>query len=355
MNKLYLIDENTRLSKGKINEGGYSRNYALMNWLKNNYCDLQIIELKNNKLFRYSKVLWLLLTKKGKTIIFQYPTIGIPLFSSNIFKRIIFNAFIYLLSRPKPNSSVIFDVSDLKFEQSIDLKVNEHLNNIENDEKKLLSAKNVFLIFASENMRNFACQKYDIPYINTDVCINGGTLLEKTDVDISIIDKSKINYVYAGTLNKGRQIEQMLNSFPESSGMHLFLMGTNGEWISSKNKNITYLGSFDDKDAHFFASKCDVGLIPYDENRLYYNIAYPTKLSFYITANIPYISTPVSEVIAVNNNLDGGWLAPISDWNSLFSGLTKLDIMEKKKKVEKKASRFLWDYIFDRNKFIKKD
>jgi hypothetical protein len=36
-------------------------------------------------------------------------------------------------------------------------------------------------------------------------------------------------------------------------------------------------------------ARCDVGLIPYDDSREYYNIAYPTKLSSYIVAGIPFL------------------------------------------------------------------
>lgn len=353
MNNTILIDENTRLSRGIIKEGGYSRNYALMNWLKRNCSDLRILILSDNKIHRYIQVLFTLMKRKGKTIIFQYPTIGVPLFSNNIIKQWIVRIFFYLIRNPVLGSRVIMDVSDLKYEQSIDLEVNRELRNLEVDEARLFGLDNVLFIFASYSMRKYACDKYSIPYENTDVCINGGEPLIKRDIDISMINKEKINFIYAGTLNKGRQIESLIKVFPDSSNIHLYLMGSNGDWIITKQKNITYLGSYEELDAHFFASNCDVGLIPYDNDRLYYNIAYPTKLSFYITAGIPYLSTPVIEVERENKKINGGWLLPITEWGKIFLGTSKDDIKLKKKNIAKNMTNYMWDTIFDNNKFIR--
>ena len=210
----------------------------------------------------------------------------------------------------------------------------------------------IYYIFASENMRDYAIKKFALSTVMTDVCINGGTEVIPCDVPYSLIDQNRINYVYAGTLNKGRQIEKMIESFPDDEHVHLYLLGPMGEWIDKLQNNITYLGALEEKSAHYFVSMCDVGIIPYDETRLYYNIAYPTKLSFYITADIAYLSTPVDEVMKTDKRVQGGWLAPFSEWTDIYLSVTKADIRIKKETIMHISDEYLWDAVLAKNKFI---
>ena len=141
-------------------------------------------------------------------------------------------------------------------------------------------------------------------------------------------------------------------AFPEDENLQLYLMGTGGEWIHPEKKNITCLGSLEEETAHRFVSLCDVGLIPYDETRLYYHLAYPTKLSFYLTAGIPFLSTPVEEIRRAVEGLDGGWLAPVSEWEKRIRSLSREEIGGKRENVLRRQSAFFWETILDRNRWI---
>lgn len=145
----------------------------------------------------------------------------------------------------------------------------------------------------------------------------------------------------------------MIACFPEDEQHHLYLMGPSGQWIQKKKRNITVLGPVEEKAAHRFVSLCDVGLIPYDETRLYYQLAYPTKLSFYLTAGIAFMATPVSEVESVNEHIGAGWLAPISEWGNLIRNCSKEEIRIRKNNAQKAGARYSWDRILSGNRLIR--
>ncbi|MCH5138450.1 hypothetical protein JMF89_14740 [Clostridiaceae bacterium UIB06] len=342
-----------REMNSKIVEGGTARDYAFMNWIKNSINNCKEIPLSPNRVKNIYRIFTALISKRDFNIIFQYPRIGIPIYSS----ASIANLYIELVKFAAKNNNIIFDISDIKYEQVIDLNIN--VNNIE----KIKRFENNFFrlpakfIFAAYSMREYACKKYLLDIENTDVCINGG--IENTYSITSplekYIEKNKINYIYAGTLNKGRQIEEMISNFPNSEKHNLLLLGSEGEWINNYGlpRNIKYLGGIEEKEAHYLASKCDIGLIPYDESKLYYNIAYPTKLSFYITAGIPFLSTAVNEVKRINQKYGIGFTNEISNWSNVINNITLEQIEDIKTKISNIKEEFYWNTIFSKNKFIR--
>lgn len=355
-NNLY-INSLYEVKGSKILEGGMSRDYAFMKWIQNNANNCKEIFLCTNKIKNIYKIFFILLFKKNCNLIFQYPRTGIPTYSSKFLGKVITNLYIKLIKLASKNNSIIFDISDIKYEQLIDLKINvNNIKDIKNFENKFFRLP-VKFIFASYSMRNYACKKYLIDIKNTDVCINGG--IEITyDIKSTLeqnIEKNKINYIYAGTLNKGRQIEEIISNFPDNEKCNLLLLGKDGEWIDDYNlpKNVKYLGVLEEKEAHYLTSKCDVGLIPYDESKLYYNIAYPTKLSFYITAGIPFLSTEVNEVKMINDKYNIGFISKIDNWNNTINNISLEKIEAKKIKISNIKKEFYWNNIFSKNKFIK--
>ena len=352
MHKLVFINPNHRKFSGKVIDGGFSRNCAWESWLLKEKGNLIDVKLKKGKVIHLFQIFVNLLLRKNDTVFFLYPRVGAPLYQKDGVSKVCTKAFFKGIDLANKKNRVVFDIADLKYEQAIDLELaNEDvLPRLHEIEERLFSTKSYF-IFASYQMREYVCRKYNVDYAKTDVCINGGHLL-KDNLSSMSVNTNIVNYVYAGTLNKGRQIEQLISSFPDDEKIHLYLLGTNGEWINSKSKNITYLGALEEGEAQSFVSKCDVGLIPYDNERLYYNIAYPTKLSFYLTAGIPYLSTPVAEVERENIKIDGGWLHPISEWNKQFLSITKNEIKIKKQNVIQNSRNYLWDSIFEKNQFL---
>lgn len=353
MQTVVYINNNARKFEGRVVDGGYARNMAWDRWLRIHVANLREVRLKKGKIFHNLQVYRALLFNRGKTIFLQYPQVGVPLFYTNLLEKMLSGFFFRCLTCAVKRNQVVFDICDLKYEQALDLGYREEVQKypFEEVEKKLLSGGANY-IFASGAMREYACKKYGIPMEQTDVCINGGPSgTENCEVPL-VPDSEKINYVYAGTLDKGRQIEEMIDGFPEDEKYHFYLMGPSGQWIQNQKSNITVLGPVEEKSAHHFVSLCDVGFIPYDETRLYYQLAYPTKLSFYLTAGIAYISTPVNEVKRVDAAVHGGWLLPISEWKNQICR-DSLDVLQKKKEnVQKNRTGYEWDSILTANRFI---
>ncbi len=351
--KIIYINETCRRLDGAVREGGFSRNLAWENWMRKHVADFQEIRLRKGKILHHFQVFLNLLMRRNTTVFFLYPFLGVPVFYLNGADRLLSACFFFCLKICLKHNRVVFDISDLKHEQAIDLElvVKEHPRPYGEIEKKLFSTEALF-IFASHRMRDYACEKYGIPAERTDVCVNGGNAVNRETAVPLKPEQDRINYVYAGTLNKGRQIEELLEAFPEDENLHLYLMGTGGEWIHPEKKNITCLGSLEEETAHRFVSLCDVGLIPYDETRLYYHLAYPTKLSFYLTAGIPFLSTPVEEIRRAVEGMDSGWLAPVSEWEKRIRSLSREEIGGKRENVLRRQSAFFWETILDRNRWI---
>jgi len=339
-NQLYHIG---RSNKKGITEGGFARDQAFFNFFKDSS---KIIKITNNKITNIFKVFSFLLLSNGNKIIMHYPLLGVPVSNKFFLTDIIRKCFLRLIKIASERNSIIFDISDLPIEQArdLELKVNLFYKEIENI---IFNLRNTHYIFASYSMRDYICNKFSINKSQTTVCINGGNEVSDLDKNYSFIINNETNYVYAGTLNKGRQIEKMIDIFKSLDNTNLILMGQDGEWIEDYNinENIKYLGALEEDVAHHIVSLCDMGLIPYDSDRFYYNIAYPTKLSFYITAGIPFLSTGVKEIKNINENFNLGYILDINEWEKFIKNTDLEEISYKKENVNKYKENFLWNDI----------
>lgn len=333
---------------GKVAEGGLARNVAWETMLasQSKTKEFNIGENGNNLLAFF----WTILHARNKTLFFLYPSVGVSLFKDDIKKRIIRSLYLLSLRYSARHNRLVFDVSDLKYEQACDLELSDfNIHTIEDVEKKIMTL-GAYYIFASGEMRKWACKKYNIPHDKTTVCANGSHAISQSG-DAIINDcisfhDDVIYYVYAGTLNKGRNIEKMIEEFPNDPAYCMVLMGMNGEWILEKygqKKNIIYVGALEQTKAHYIVSLCDVGLIPYDDEKEYYNIAYPTKLPFYIMAGIPVLSTPVREVQNILNQYEIGWATTLDHWGKLITHISSNDISTVKQKILTIQPDFTWD------------
>ena len=351
--ELLFINENARAFGKKVTEGGASRSLAWQCYLEAR--GAKILNVPRNRILGSIYVYINLLARKNCKIFFLYPTVGVPVNSKNPMAQKLGLLFLKLCRIAVKSNEIIFDICDLKYEQLKDLGFEfESMDYLQIIERELFSLKAKF-IFASESMMNYAVLKYHIPIENAEYCINGSNPIDEglTTDHLIKIDTNKINCVYAGTLNKGRCIELMIERFPKDKRYQLILMGTGGDWIGqSTDPSITYLGAVEENIAHAVIQKCDIGLIPYDENKEYYNIAYPTKLSFYLSAGIAYLSTPVCEVERIDEMNQFGWREEIEKWDALIRGLRNEDIIKKKEAVNEVKSRFYWEAVLDNNKFL---
>lgn len=348
---MICINDNFRLMPdGKIYEGGLVRNQAIIMWFRNNISDYKEVRLTKGRIKNALKVLYTLIKEKNEKIFFFYPTVGIPIVKNGILGRVSRMIFFVIVNKSIKRNQIYFDICDLKYEQSIDLNIDKEREKAFKQCEKYLFRLSAKYNFASESMKIYAQKKYGIADKQVGTLINGGNLYENTKRDLKI-DTHKINCVYAGTLNRGRQIEEMIKSFPKSECMHLYLLGVNGEWIRERD-NIHYLGKMSEEDAHNFAVQCDLGLIPYDQERLYYNLAYPTKLSFYITAGIPFLGTPVIEIEKIHIKENVGYVYKLEEWGTFLRTVTKEKLLKEKDKIMSIEDNYLWDTVCNENTFL---
>lgn len=338
---MFVINDDYRmLQNGQVKEGGLARNEALIAWVKKNK-NAREIKLDQTRIQNGIKILNMLNRTRNETILMFYPTVGVPILKNGVLGNLCSTLFFRALKKACKNNRIIIDICDLKYEQAIDLDLDkERRETIKEVENKLFGF-DCYYIFASTSMMEYARKKYSIQNEKCFVIDNGSSLVsEQTEFDI---DDRKINLIYSGTLNKGRNISKMLECVSENNNVVLYLCGTGGEWIEN-SKNIRYLGALEEKVAHYIVSQCDLGLIPYDETRQYYHIAYPTKLSFYITAGIPFLSTDVKEVRNIQKKYNIGYISEISNWQDIIANKDKSQINAEKTKARNIQNEFTWDY-----------
>lgn len=333
-----------------ITEGGASRLSAFIKLLSLS-CSSQHIYSKESIVGRLINMLHMfghMLSDKNEVVLIHYSNfpliftqfaLGYPFVS-----RLIGSLINYCAQRNR----LYVEVNDLPFEQAVDLALKSNKMNI--FDSILFSKRNINFIFASKQMSLYVQHKYNIEPERISVIINGSwpiTVRSKSD---SLKEKSsKLRFVYAGTLNKGRQILQMIDIFANLDHT-LTLLGADGAWLTpyiEKNKSISYLGPVPEDVAHKIVSECDVGIIPYDNTLFYYNMCYPTKASFYVTAGITFISSPLHEL--QNHFSDDAVLfCPVEGWRTLLTRSDIFQIVSEKSKIIQSdiADGFSWNIIW---------
>lgn len=330
-------------------EGGSSRNSAIMGEIAKTNCVMHIY-YPTNILSRILKGMCLLtrfLFYKKENIFIHYTALRHlftdHLLSNKYTSHLITSIIKYAGSR----NDIVFEINDLPHEQSKDLEL--PANRLDLFDNQLYRLKNVYFVFASISMKEYVQNKYCLDSAMSSVLINGAPqlLLKKSKIQDQPL--KEINFVYAGSLNKGRQIEQLINIFKDMPH-NLFLLGDGGNWLTTEVvqlKNIKYLGSKTESEALDFVSSCDVGLIPYDDSKFYYNICFPTKASFYICAGIPFLSTNLQELKLHFNN-DVALYAPLSNWGEIIdSTLTHSYIIALSKNVETISANYSWNTLIN--------
>lgn len=342
-----LIKQHYAYTHGTVTEGGGGRTNAIISMLHDAKCAQRIF--KHSTMFSRLKMgcafLWYLSKHKNETIFIHY-AIFASLFTQKITTNQFFlKALFVLLKNIDSRNTLIVEVNDLPFEQAIDLELPR--NHMDRFDSMIFDLKLAKYIFASELMAEYVAIKFHLDPRRCSVLLNGGPpppARVKTDSDSKII-----KFVYAGTLNRGRQIEAMLRVFAGSEHL-LFLLGVGGGWIESEFSlfnNIKYIGALEEKEAHSFVATCDMGVIPYDDSRFYYNICYPTKASFYITAGLPILTTNLNELrrhfdsqSAIFLNLDK-WHLFLAEPDAFYR------IKNMKHQVEKISIKFQWQNLWN--------
>lgn len=347
VSKLYLI---SNLRKD-VREGGMARNLAFQEELLKRNAQVYSFSSMNffYRIWSFVKILFLLLFVRKSTFVILQNTFITYLFPLPLFRYYFLVEFITRILKYSLKRNIIyFEINDLIYEQSKDLKLNVNPNcSIYQD--FIFTISGMKFIFASNKMREYIINKYNIEYKNTQVILNGAPELLNADKIKSeaIKTKSGIKFVYVGTLNRGRQIEELINIF-DNSKHELYLMGSDGEWINVSNKkNVFYIGSFDEYQALKKTSQFDMGVIPYDNTAFYYNLCYPTKNSFYLSSGLPILSTPLEETQNVFKLLheEIAVFAEIKNWKSIIENLDKSQITLLQENVKKIKNKIYWSHI----------
>jgi hypothetical protein len=339
---------------GIVSEGGAVRNDAFYQHFRL-LSNVRIMDLTSTNIFYRIictiKFIFYFSFRRNDYIYMHIAAIFV-LFPTILFQLGMGGLIFKLIGQLSKRHTLHIEVNDLPFEQSRDLQL-PNFSYYSSFQEKLFKLKNVKFDFASYGMRNYVIEKYHLKPDQGQVILNGSDQLMDFDPSIytSLLGKNsnKLKYVYVGTLNKGRQIEDLIRVF-ETSPHELFLLGPGGEWINDTLKsqdieNIRYLGVFSDSMALQISSLCDVGVIPYDESRFYYNMCYPTKVSFYLAAGLPILSTRLKETQQVIKDKNVAWFLPIGVWRDIIASNDRENIMILKQNVLLYRTHFYWNYL----------
>lgn len=339
-----------------VNEGGMARNHAFYEkFLSLNAIQINVYSKHiSQRLLKAVRTILLMIFARNKNLFIHQGSLLVlfPVFFMKIpfLRKLVF----YLLNHVANRNKLIVEVNDLPYEQSIDLEL-EVLEIYNTFQDNLYNIKGCHYIFASNEMAFYVCSKYSIEDVYCNVIINGGPQLfdySSVFTNEKWIKSEKIKFVYAGSLNKGRQIEDLLYIFSKDDNNLLIILGNEGEWLKTIElpENIIYLGNFKEKEAHYLVSKCDIGIIPYNEKRFYYNLCFPTKVSFYLTAGISVLSTPLKEIQQVFKGNEALLFVPFANWTTVIKNMTKGDVIIMKESVKTIKDLYSWNAILNDSK-----
>lgn len=353
-NTLYFVQLNKEL-----HDGGLSRNLAFYEYYKSKGAKVQNVFHRNKikRIFISISILRIFLTSKSKTIFIHQGTI-IYLFPMSLLKyNLVFRSIFRVLQYAASKNRLIIEVNDLPHEQAIDLELPLDPN-YRKFEEALYTLKRCYYIFASQQMNNYIKEKFKILDGYSEAVINGSTKLNyENKLESSVFEKiTQSNYkcVYAGTLNKGRQIETLIDLFSELKNVSLILLGDWGEWLNNYKLpfNVIYLGNKNHDIAQQIVSKCDLGLIQYSADRFYYNLCFPTKISFYLTAGLPVLTTPLTELKTHFSTSECVYFVEFDQWKTFLLSMDTDFINKSKLNAKIEGEKYEWASVLSYSKFL---
>ncbi|SEH76358.1 glycosyltransferase family protein [Epilithonimonas hominis] len=339
--------------KEGVFEGGMARNQAFLQFAStSNYIIFNVYsKLYLLRVLKFFFIIIVSLFWKRKNIIIHIGSIFI-LFPEKIlnykFGMKLFRLWFYFLVK---RNTVFLEVNDLPLEQAIDLNLSIKPF-FKSFQIVIFNPKiNLNYIFAANGIKEYVIENYKINRENCQVIINGAPPLHRINIEDFFVEipKEFFKFIYAGSSQEGRGLEELLDVFREIPH-YLFIIGEGGEWIKRRNyKNIIYLGSYSENEAANIVANCDIGIVHYDDSKLYYNICYPTKYSFYLSAGLPILSTELKEPMTSFMSLKSVCIfSKIFNWKEVIKNLDKDKIKTLKKQVDANKNSFYWTNILSK-------
>lgn len=346
--KSFLISNVTK----QIHEGGMARNFAFIKEFGRR--DFKVIAFYHMNLFyrlyAFVRNLGFLLWIRNSKIVILQNTLITYIFPLVLFRYDFLVSLIRkILIHSEKYNRIYIEINDLIHIQSLDLQLPVP-NSALKYENLIFSVPGLEYIFASGRMRDYIVEKYNIPFTKTQVVINGAPQVSEISItkDNFIDHDRPLRFLYVGTLNKGRDIEKLIEVFSKSKN-ELYLMGKGGEWMNLDGKaNIFNLGSFTEEQALLKASEYDLGVIPYDNDKFYYNLCYPTKVSFYLAAGLPILCTPLQETKKVLEKCkrEVAIFSELKNWTNVINDLSISQCVTLKDNVNHIKEQFYWENVF---------
>lgn len=200
----------------------------------------------------------------------------------------------------------------------------------------------------SESLVSVISREYGVPSSRMLAVLNGYVERPAWEAEK---DTGCIRFGYAGSLNRERGIEPVLESFAacEHRDMELHLCGRAGDWIGEmfNDPRVVYHGELTDEEASKVMSACDVGLIPYPEHG-YYNLAFATKLGFYLGQGLPVLCSNAAETAGHVKRLGVGVCRPIDKFGEAMAEIARRRdyVAAWRERVLKVRGEFSWPNIY---------
>lgn len=282
----------------EILHGGHLRFFSLAQQVKGRiYSARTRYPIFNSDLLRLPALVWRALFPGTKQILFSYP--NFPFFPGEIGLRSgISNLYLLLFKWLKAarKLKIVVDADDLPGLEVTVYDRPERRGKI-NKEHALFFERTLFELadviwVVSERERDWIADFYKIDKKKFIIAPNGNL---RQSLPAKELPKDKIKFVYAGSLFRDlKEINLLLKIMAELAprGIELYIMGYGGDWIKAAHPaaNIHLLGSLTHAEAEQYVKGCDVGLLLYPSEEKLFDIAFPVKMSLYITSGKPIVS-----------------------------------------------------------------
>lgn len=329
-------------------EGGASRDRALVEHL-GRVPGARVHYLARDRRYplRLARFLYALARERGACFYLQYPRLPATLRTRGLPRRLLREAFLLALRRAAARNRVLVDVSDLPVEQaeSLGLELPRDEAQAFREFEASLAELPVETVFAAEAMARYAQRARGLDPARGRIALNGAPRASVRSAEAGERTPATLRLVYAGTLRRGCGLEELLDAFAAvRRPAQLVLLGSDGEWLrGALDERVRLVGGREEAEAHRLAGACHLGLVPYDPSLPYLRLVYPIKASFYWSAGLPVLSTPLPEVEARIASGAAGRCLPLSEWPAWIDALGAEELAALEAQARARAADFTWE------------